>query len=497
MLLFSRKMSLLAAALCLLVFSLISEQVHAISGEEMRTVFVIGDIADDGFGEGVPLQAWVVYEDQLILAETWNVETRDGGAVGLAVDADNEYLFLSFEFSDTIDVFSARDASFITQIELEGTSDLAGMVMHPGRGHLYVVDRGEPDVFVFDTSNNFALVDQWRLNLGEGAWGIDMLGDFLFISDPETDGTNDVRWFDIDDHWQEGRAMLPYSATGVVAFDDIENPENGPIIVTTEFDGSRFGPCDMMQRYAAGSGELSTKNVGLSGKGLSANPAKNLIYVAHGSGNDAELKVFDAKTLQILHIYHLENGNRPTDVLASPIPFGGSLSKSCVSHPDGVIRAGDEVIFRIVITNRSSSSLIFLPLQDIYDNTQLTFQDADPSPDEYFDDGQIDWSDLTISFHANLPPGDSYSVDVTFEALTSCVVDLEGSNLARIEDGRDNSGRPLFIAGVFDYAITCESDDDDDDKQDDDVETDVPVDEDDKDEGWPVGKVTGGCCGCE
>jgi len=35
------------------------------------------------------------------------------------------------------------------------------------------------------------------------------------------------------------------------------------------------------------------------------------------------------------------------------------------------------------------------------------------------------------------------------------------------------------------------------DPGDDDITTDIPTDEEDEDEGWPDGKVTGGCCGCE
>ena len=475
-----------------------------IDSQEMRTVFLIGHISDpDSSVEFVPLQAYVVYGDQLILADTWEVPTRELGAVGLAVDQLNEYLFMSFESDDTIDVFDARDATFVDQIYLEGTSDLCGMVVHQERGHLYVVDRGKPDIFVFDTNNNFELVDHWLLPTGEGAWGIDLLDDLLFVTDVDTAWSNDLRWYDIDTHQQAGHITLPDKATGIVVMEDVKNPDNGPLLFTTMFDGSiecSLGPCDQLQKYAVGSAQTDVMTIGKSGKGISANPPQNLIYVLQGATSGftgrAMLKVLDASTLSLLNEYTLEQNWTPTDLVASSIPFGGSVSKICTSHPNGNIPMGQDVTFKIKILNKSDQPLVHIPLKDIYDTSQLTFVSANPAPDDPTNDGQLDWSDLVVSFGMNLPPGEIFSVEVNFQAIDSCSGTLEGSNLAKVEGAQDFLGRPLYVAGVFDYVIECSEEEPDPDPD----NPDLSDDDDEEDGGdkelWPKGNVTGGCCGC-
>ena len=474
----------------------------AIPDNEMRTVFLIGHISDpESSVDFVPLQAYIVYGDQLILAETWEVPTRELGAVGLAVDQENEYLFMSFEQDDKIDVFSVKDASYIDRIRLAQTDNLCGMVVHQERGHLFVVDRGKPDIFVFDTNNNFELTEHWLLPTGEGAWGIDLLGDLLFVTDVNTAWSNDVRWYDIDTHQEAGHITLPEKATAVVAMEDKDNPENGPLLFFTMYDGSvecGLGPCDLLQKYSVGSANTDTIVIGKSGKGITANPAQNLIYVAQGTTAafaDAKVKVLDASNLDLLNEYPLETSWKPTDIVASSIPFGGSISKTCITHPDGKIRMGQPVTFRIRIMNRSDQPLTFVPLQDIYDTSQLTYVSADPAPDDPANDGQLDWSDLTVSFGMDLSPSETFLVDVQFQAIEPCSGILDGSNLAKVEGAMDTQGRPLFVAGVFDYGIECSEIPDDDDDDDPDPEDDDDDDDDDN-ELWPEGKVTGGCCSC-
>ena len=443
--------------LCLLILTLPSTA-KAIPNEEMRTLFLIGDIADYA-GDMVPLQAYIIFGDQLILAETWWVDTREGGAVGLAVDQENELLFMSFEFDDTIDVFSARDASFLTQINLPGTDDLAGMVVHQGNGHLYVVDRNENDVFVFDTNNNFALVEHWVLSTSNGVFGIDLLGDNLYVTD--LDGwDNDVRWYNIYSKQEVGHITLPARATGIVVMDDVDNPSNGPLVFDTSFDGTCvFDPCNMLQKYAIGSGLTDSVDIDVHGKGVSANPPAGIVYVAQGYERlfapDARLKVVDASTLQILNYYELDTNWRPTDLLASTIPFGGTVSKTCTSHPSGVIQMGNNVTFEIEIVNKSAVDLVVIPLEDVYDTSHLTFLSANPAPTDPSNDGQIEWADLTFAFGQDLGPDEVFVVELEFEATTDCTEDLEGSNLGRVEEALDATGHPMYAAGVFDYVIEC------------------------------------------
>jgi len=84
------------------------------------------------------------------------------------------------------------------------------------------------------------------------------------------------------------------------------------------------------------------------------------------------------------------------------------------------VRPGEPVSFTIRITNTGDSWIGILPLRDVYDPTYLTYgyggQFASPDSDDHVNDGQIDWSDLTVSFGTDLAPGASFTVIVTFTA---------------------------------------------------------------------------------
>lgn len=85
------------------------------------------------------------------------------------------------------------------------------------------------------------------------------------------------------------------------------------------------------------------------------------------------------------------------------------------------VRTTDPLSFTIFITNTGDTILTVVPLTDTYDTNYLTYgylgQYANPVSVDNLDDGQIDWSDLTVSFGQDLAPGSSFSVVVTFTAL--------------------------------------------------------------------------------
>jgi hypothetical protein len=478
----NRLFLLAATAILLLLFA---GSALAIPQEEMRTVYMISDVGDAG-DTYVELQAYIAFGNELILAESWQVLSRGNGAVGLAVDETNEFLFLAFEdavksgsksikddepipgaasatkVSDSIDVFDARSADFITSIQLPGTEDLAGMVVHQDRGHLYVVDRSEPDIFVFDINNNFLLIEHWTMPVGDGAWGIDLYGDILYVTDVDqgsngfSDNSRDIRWFNIDTYQQLGHIQLPYNSTSIVVMDHPTTPANGPTIFIGGYDGRAllFGGgcvsgCYELQRYDVGTGWTDDWSYVFWGytKGVSANPALDLVYLAQSgslfviSANGTELNEYTSGVV------------KPTDVLATQIPFGGSVSKTCPSHPTGLIPKGDRVTFEVKIENKAGENITIVPLEDVFDTSQLTFVSASVSPNSAIG-GSLVWYDLTTTL-GDITPNNSIAVTITFDATETCTADLEGMNLAKVEDGRTASGGPIFAAGVFDYTIEC------------------------------------------
>ncbi|HIC88063.1 MAG TPA: hypothetical protein EYP04_01480, partial [Anaerolineae bacterium] len=76
------------------------------------------------------------------------------------------------------------------------------------------------------------------------------------------------------------------------------------------------------------------------------------------------------------------------------------------------------------------------------DTTYLTYVNANPASDDNNDDGQIDWSDLTVSFGSDLAPGQKFTVYVFFTAkhTTESLPGDVTTNYATTHDVVDENG---------------------------------------------------------
>jgi uncharacterized repeat protein (TIGR01451 family) len=96
-------------------------------------------------------------------------------------------------------------------------------------------------------------------------------------------------------------------------------------------------------------------------------------------------------------------------------PVGYTIANSLASADN--VRPGQPVVFSIQITNTGGVTITQLPLSDSYSPSYLRYVNATPAPNNDTDDGQIDWSDLTVSFGRDLAPGQSFTVIISFTAL--------------------------------------------------------------------------------
>ncbi len=119
------------------------------------------------------------------------------------------------------------------------------------------------------------------------------------------------------------------------------------------------------------------------------------------------------------------------------IPTSYTLTKT-LNTPIPV-RTGSPISYTIRITNTGNTWLTVLPLRDVYSTTYLTYgyngSFAVPASDDNVDDGQIDWSDLTLTL-GDVRPGASVTVIVTFTAKAD-TTKLPGGmtdNVAQVHD---------------------------------------------------------------
>ena len=140
--------------------------------------------------------------------------------------------------------------------------------------------------------------------------------------------------------------------------------------------------------------------------------------------------------------------------------FGYDVPTSYViTHTNDVIneaRAGEDMVFTVVITNTGGSWITALPVRYYYDERIMRFESSTPAPDVAADDGELDWSDL-LSVSNPLAPGDSIEIVLTFKALRDPGTqnDNTTTNTVEILDGglADPDGPQIFTAAAATVAM--------------------------------------------
>jgi len=94
-----------------------------------------------------------------------------------------------------------------------------------------------------------------------------------------------------------------------------------------------------------------------------------------------------------------------------------SVDKQLAPGQANPVVRGDEVTFRIVVTNVGDVPLVSVPLRDTFDGAYLEFVSADPAPNDASTAGVLLWDDLTGA--GPLEPTESITVTVTFRAMLS------------------------------------------------------------------------------
>jgi fimbrial isopeptide formation D2 family protein/uncharacterized repeat protein (TIGR01451 family) len=115
-----------------------------------------------------------------------------------------------------------------------------------------------------------------------------------------------------------------------------------------------------------------------------------------------------------------EHGNSPDKIQDTDNVLTGTnpeilISKTLISGQDQHVQVGEEVSYKVTITNIGTTTVVNLPLEDTYDISQLSFVSADTSTDDSNDDGVLNWTDLTSTL-GDLTPGNSLSVIIHFTA---------------------------------------------------------------------------------
>ena len=127
----------------------------------------------------------------------------------------------------------------------------------------------------------------------------------------------------------------------------------------------------------------------------------------------------------------------PAGVVDTSVDFGfvspettWTVTKTLSPTTPSPVAVGGPVKFVITIVNNGPGWIGVLPLEDLYDMNFLTYSSSSVAPISPLDDGQLNWTDLTVSL-GDVPPGGSVQVTVNFIAKADTTLQQGGVTVNR------------------------------------------------------------------
>jgi len=293
-----------------------------------KSLYVIADILGASESRTQPVQAYDIGVDgTLTFQAQHDIPHSKLGAVGMAIDADSGYLFITYEAGNTIQLLDPIRLIDVGTTTAPDASDLAGIKYDHDKGLLYTVDRNTNFLYVYNWFPDTVTLTHvpgspFRLENAR-AWGIalDEIDDLLYVAN----NSNIVTVYRTSD-WK----LVNSITLSRIAISIAVDTRNGFLYTGAGYVGNMF----LTQYHLATGTEKEVQVEPDAGViGLRVDPDTSLVYMSTGkndmSGGD-NLLVYDAALNQIDIIYAIGN---PTD-LAIPIKDIGynplNLSKQVI-----------------------------------------------------------------------------------------------------------------------------------------------------------------------
>jgi len=257
-----------------------------------------------------------------------------------------------------------------------------------------------------------------------------------------TSASSTIRYYDLDTKTETGSFTITDTGAMAIAVDG-SDPNNVLVFTTTTTQSSVNG---LLTKYNVNTNAEATVALGADGRGVGIHPVHGLVYAAVGlnvAALEARVQVYDQATLTLQDNHLMGTGATwsPTDLWASTVVFGGSVAKTCTSHPGGIAAVNDTVTYQITITNNGTNDINILPLEDTYDTTYLEYLSASVAPDDPTDDGQLNWADLTTTLGNTPAGGGTATITVNFRAKAGTPTPT--NNVAVMSGALNTGGDPI------------------------------------------------------
>ena len=382
-----------------------------------KSLYVIADIKGSSTDSTQPVQAYNIEGDGTLTFQTEHrIPHRMLGAVGLAIDSDAGYLFVTYEASEEIQLIDARTMTGAGITTAPDATDLAGIVYDHKQKLLYCVDRGDSRMYVYDwqpETTTLTHVEGSPFTLKRAdAFGIalDEIDGLLYVAN----ATNKVTVYSTAD-WKLMNTITLDRIAISVAID----VANGFLYTGGGFAGNTY-----LTQYHLATEMVSEVQVEPDAgvMGLAVDPDTSLVYLNTGANNAPggdNLQVYDTKLNQIDIVHAIGNP-------AGLVVPGKDIGYNPLNLRKTLVRGGNSSIDPEVMSSASAGATITYGIyfDNFNDFTATDVLVTDKLPEEVTfisadDDGMnghYDPKSHTFEwFYPSLPSGTSSRLELTVD----------------------------------------------------------------------------------
>lgn len=308
-----------------------------------------------------PIAAYNINTDgTLTYQATYSVPSYAGGAVGLAIDTDSQFLFVTYEGSNVIQLVDATTMTGAGSTTALGAYNLAGIVVDQHKQKVYTVDRETNKLYVYSwnklsktlTLDGGTYRTLPGVSMANGI-ALDEVKDLLYVGDRST---TTVRYFKTADWTLAGSFTVCQSAMGIAV-----DAKNGFVYTGNAYPG--YGSSGLLCKY-----DLNT-NIGTSISVRAINSSNNVVGLAVDTGLGGT---------DNLYITTGNQGSGGTDQLIGYTPSLTSIWESgYLGNPTGLAIPSKEVSYNPLNLTKDDGGACFASGTNVsydicFDNTKNT-----------------------------------------------------------------------------------------------------------------------------
>jgi len=403
-----------------------------------KSLYVIADIKGSSADRTQPVQAYDIGVDGTLLFQAQHdIPHSMLGAVGMAIDSDYGYVFITYEASGEIQLIEATTMTDAGTVIAPDATDLAGIVYDHEKSLLYCVDRGKSKLYVYNwwpetATLTHASGSPFTLR-NASAYGIalDEIDDLLFVAN----ASNTITVYNTST-WN----LVNTISVSRIAISIAVDVTNGLLYTGGGFAGNMF-----LTQYRLATGIEAEVQVEPDAgvMGLAVDPDTGLIYLSTGTNNAPggdNLLVYDTALNQIDIITAIGN---PTglaipgrDIGYNPLNLRKIVLRgataSTVSDEIKTVSPGDTLTYGIYFDNKNDFKVTDISIVDTLPK-EVTFVTAsDDGVNGHYDYNEQTKVQTYTWTYKELPPGTSTLLEITIKVNKDVEIGKTITNLVTI-----------------------------------------------------------------